>query len=142
MSFFNSLSTRIPLAIAGGILYAGLTHYILILLNLPSDVAVFGAIIIFLFYLSSRFLLLFSGIDSPYYSRVQKTPLKQLYGDTPFYETAQWVGKFYHYHDVVLFIFLGLLAISFLITLGVDGWSGMPFGKTAQDLYNSLIQIP
>jgi hypothetical protein len=142
MSFFNSLSTRIPLAIAGGILYAGLTHYILILLNLPSDVAVFAAIIVFVFYLSSRFLLLFSGIDSPYYSKMKKRIPKPPIETSSFYQTAQWVGKFYHYHDMVLFIFLGLLAISFLITLGVDGWSGIPFGKTAQDLYNSLIQIP
>ena len=142
MGFFNSLSIRIPLAIIGGIFYGALTYSIVVLLILPSDVAVFAAIIVFLLYLSSRFLLLFSGIDSPYYSREQKTPLKQLYGNTPFHETAQWVGKFYHYHDLVLFIFLFLFAISFLITLGVDGWAGMPFGRTAQDLWNSLNPMP
>jgi hypothetical protein len=141
MSFFNSLSIRIPLAIIGAILYGAVTYHILILLNLGPEIAGIAAMIVFLFYLGSRFILLFSGIDSPYYSRAQKTPSKQLYGDTPFYETAQWVGKFYHYHDAVLFIFLVLFAISFVITLGVDRWSEMPFGKTVQDFWNSLIPI-
>jgi len=142
MSFFNSLPTRIPLAIAGGILYAGITHYIFILLNLPSDVAVFAAIIIFLFYLNSRFLLLFSGIDSPYYSKMKKGIPKPPIETSFFYQTAQWVGKFYHYHDIALLIFLVLFAISFLISLGVDWWSKIPFGTTAEDLSNSLIPAP
>ena len=131
-----------PLAIIGGILYGALTYSILILVNLPFDVAVFAAIIIFLFYLSSRFLLLFSGIDSPYYSKMKKGIPKPPIETSFFYQTAQWVGKFYHYHDIALLIFLVLFAISFLISLGVDWWSKIPFGTTAEDLSNSLIPAP
>jgi hypothetical protein len=81
-------------------------------------------------------------VNTLYCPEAKKTGSAQLYKNISFYKTAQRVGKFYHYHDVVLFIFLVLFAISFLITLGVDGWTGMPFGKTAQDLRNSLIPIP
>ena len=66
----------------------------------------------------------------------------ELYENTSFHKTAQWVGKFYHYHDIVLFIFLFLFAISFVISLGVDWWSEMPFGRTAQDFWNSLTPVP
>ena len=141
MSFFNSLSTRFPLAIAGGILYAGLTHYILILLNLPSDVAVFAAIIIFLFYLSSRFLLLFSGIDSPYYSKMKKGIPKPPIETSFFYQTAQWVGKFYHYHDLVLFIFMAVLSMTFLTSLIIDWSDNRPIGNTIQNLFNAFVPL-
>ena len=142
MGFFNSLSIRLPLAVIGGILYGLLTYYIVILLGLPSQLALFTALVVFLFYLASRLLILFSGIDTPYYSRVERTASEFLYENSSFYHTAQWVGKFYHYHDMAPFIFLILLAISFIISLGVDWWSEMPFGKTAQDLWNSLIPMP
>lgn len=142
MGFFNSLSIRLPLAAIGGILYGLLTYYIVIFLGLPSQLALFTALVVFLFYLASRFLILFSGIDTPYYSKKTKGVSKTLIETSSFYQTSQWVGKFYHYHDIAFLIFLVLFAISFLITLGVDGWSGMPFGKTAQDLWNSLIPIP
>ena len=55
MGFFNSLSIRIPLAIIGGILYGALTYTIAIFLDLPSEFAFSAAIIVFLFYLGSRF---------------------------------------------------------------------------------------
>ena len=142
MGLFNSLSTRIPLAIIGGILYSLLAYYILILLDLPSQSAALGAIFVFLFYVVSRLLILFSGINSPYYSKGEKAIPKQLSEKDSFYQTTQWVGKFYSYHDTVLFIFLALFAICFLISLGVDWWSGMPLGRTAQDLWNSFIRMP
>lgn len=142
MGFFNSLSIRIPLAIIGGILYGALTYTIVISLDLPSKLASSAAIVVFLFYLGSRLLILFSGIDSPYYSKGRKRDSKSPFENTAFYLTTQWVGKFYHYHDIVLFILLVLFAISFLISLGVDWWSEMPFGRTAQDLWNSLIPMP
>ena len=63
MGFFNSLSIRIPLAIIGGILYGTLTYTIVIFLDLPSEFAFSAAIVVFLFYLGSRLLILFSGID-------------------------------------------------------------------------------
>jgi hypothetical protein len=85
MGFFNSLSTRIPLAVIGGILYGLLTYLIVILLNLASEFAILAALFVFLFYLGSRLLILFSGIDSPYYSKGGKDTSKQLYEKTSFY---------------------------------------------------------
>jgi hypothetical protein len=130
------------MAMVGGIFYGLLTQTITRLLGFSSELAVVAAFIVFFFYLVSRFLLLFSGIHTPYYSKGGKTASMDLYENTYFYQTAQWVGKFYHYHDMVLFLFLVLFAISFLISLGVDWWSQMPLGRTAQDLWNSLIPIP
>jgi hypothetical protein len=141
MSFFNSLSIRIPLAIIGGILYGLLTYHIITLLELSSQFAIFTGVIVFLFYIGSRFLILFSGIDSPYYSRGGKAISKQLYEKTSFYQTTQWVGKFYHYHDIVLFIFLTLTAIVFLITLVIDGLGSKPVGSTIQSLLNAFIPL-
>jgi hypothetical protein len=142
MSFFNSLSTRIPLAVIGGILYSFLTYYIIILLDLSSQFAISAAIFVFLFYFGSRLLILFSGIDSPYYSRrgrgIPKPPIEK----NSFYSTTQWVGKFYHYHDVALFTFLMAISIVFLISLMID-WSGSkPFGHTIQNLLNALFTFP
>jgi hypothetical protein len=138
MSFFNALSTRIPLAIIGGILYAALTRYIFILLNFPSEVSASAAIIVFLFYLSSRLLLLFSGIDSPYYSQMKKGVLKPPIETSSFYQTSQWVGKFYHYHDLALFAFLVILSVIFFISLGAD-WAGhRPMGSTIQSIWDAL----
>jgi len=130
------------MAMVGGIFYGLLTQTITRLLGFSSELAVIAAFIVFFFYLVSRCLLLFSGIHTPYYSKRGKTSSMDLYENTYFYQTAQWVGKFYHYHDMALFIFLVLFAISFLISLGVDWWSQMPPGRTAQDLWNSLIPIP
>jgi hypothetical protein len=47
MGFFNSLSIRLPLAAIGGILYGLLTYYIVILLGLPSQLALFTALVVF-----------------------------------------------------------------------------------------------
>ena len=142
MGFFNSLSTRIPLALLGGFLYSFLTYSITILLRLSSELALFAAIVVFLFYLASRLLLLFSGVNTLYYSKAKKTGSTEPYENTSFYRTAQWVGKFYHYHDTALFVFFVLFAISFVISLGVDWWSEIPLGRTAEDLRNSLIPVP
>ena len=139
MGFFNSLSTRIPLAIIGGILYGLLTYSIVILLDAPSPFAILGAIFVFLFYLVSRLLILFSGIDSPYYSKRTKGAPKSSVEKTSFYQTSQWVGKFYHYHDIVLFVFLVATSIAFLITLIVDWSGGKPPGNTIQSIWNFFI---
>jgi hypothetical protein len=135
MSFFNSLSIRIPLAIIGGILYGLLTYAIILVLNMPPRVAVSAGILVFFLYLGSRLLILFSGIDTPYYSKQRKgSP----YENTAFYQTAQGVGKFYHYHDVFLFIFLVIVAIVFVISLIIDGFENRPFGKTIHEVWSKL----
>ncbi len=142
MGFFNSLPIRITLAIVGGIFYGLLTRTIALLLGFSPELALVTALVVFFFYLASRVLLLFSGIQTPYYSKKRKTSLADLYENTLFYQTAQWVGKFYHIHDVALFFFLLLFGISFLISLGVDWWNAKPLGTTAQDVRNLLIPIP
>lgn len=135
MGFFNSLSIRIPLAVIGGMLYSLLTYTIIILLDLSSQIAIIGGIFVFLFYFGSRILILSSGINTPYYSKViSKPPVEK----NSFYKTAQWVGKLYHYHDIVLFVFLAFTSIVFLITLGVDLSESRPIGNTIQNLWNTL----
>jgi hypothetical protein len=126
----------------GGIFYGLLTQTISLVLGSPSGLALVAAFIIFFLYLVSRFLLLFSGVHTLYYSKAKKTGSPELFENTSFYQTAQWVGKFYHYHDIALFVFLLLFSISFLISLGVDGWRKIPFGGTAQDMWNSMIPMP
>jgi hypothetical protein len=139
MDFFNSLLIRFTLAVIGGIFYAFLTYVIVMFLNLSYEFIIVTSVFVYLFYLSSRLLLLFSGIDSPYYSKggreLSKTPSEK----NAFYTTAQWVGKFYHHHDIVLFIFLGMVSIFFLITLAIDGLGERPFGETIQNLWNALL---
>ena len=134
MDFFNSLLIRITLAVIGGIFYAFLTYRIVIFLHLSYEFVILMTVFVYLFYLSSRLLLLFSGIDSPYYSKRGKEPSKTPIQKNSFYTTAQWVGKFYHHHDIVLFVFLGILSVAFLISLALDGLWGKPFGNTIQDL--------
>jgi hypothetical protein len=139
---FNSLSVRITLAVIGGIFYASLTYRIVLFLDLPYEMVILASAFVYLLYLSSRLLLLFSGIDSPYYSMGRKMPSKTSTRENSFYTTAQWVGKFYHQHDIVLFIFLGILSVAFLVSLIVDGLGGMPFGNTAQNLWSTLLPEP
>ena len=139
MDFFNSLLIRITLAVIGGIFYAFLTYMIVMFLNLSYEFVILAAVFVYLFYLSSRLLLLFSGIDSPYYSKGGKGPSKTPTEKNSFYTTAQWVGKFYHHHDIILFVFLGILSIIFLITLAMDGLEGQPFGNTIQHLWDALL---
>jgi len=141
MGFFNSLSVRIPLAVIGGILYGLLTYYIIILISLPSELALLAAVIVFFFYLGSRLLILFSGIDTPYYSKGERIASKQFYQNTSFYQTAQWVGQFYHYHDIILFIFLTVISVVFLITLITDGLENKPIGSTIQSLLSVFIPL-
>jgi len=139
MDFLNSLLIRITLAVIGGIFYAFLTYRIIMFLNLLYQFAILAALFVYLFYLSSRLLLLFSGIDSPYYSKRGKGPSKTAIEKNSFYATAQWVGKFYHRHDMILFVFLGLLSVAFLISLIVDRLGGMTFGNTVQNLWSALL---
>ena len=137
---FNSLITRIPLGIIGGTLYALLTHQIIILLGLP-DFAILGGVFVFLLYFGSRMLILFSGINTLYYSKVRKDTQSSLFSNDSFYQTTQWVGKFYHYHDIALFAFLVAISLALLITLMMD-WAGeKPFGSSFQNIFNSLILI-
>jgi len=138
MGFFNSLSIRIPLAIIGGILYSALTYSMIILLDLSSELAILIAFIIFFFYLASRLLLLFSGIHTRYYSKGDKNPSMDFHENTFFYQTAQWVGKFYDAHDRALFVFLALLSIVFVISLVADLVSHKPFGGNLSTLFTSL----
>jgi len=142
MSFFNSLSTRISLAVIGGILYSFLTYHIIILLDLSSQFAIPATVFVFFLYIGSRVLILFSGIDSPYYSKGEKAIPKQLIEKNSFYQTTQWVGKLYHYHDIVLFAFLTAISVAFLISLMVDWFGGKPVGNTIQNLWNSLFPLP
>src|SRR4030043_1999598 len=139
MGFFNSLLIRITLAVIGGIFYAFLTYRIIIFLHLSYEFVVLAAVFVYLFYLSSRLLLLFSGIDSPYYSKPRKGSSIAPPEKNSFYTTAQWVGKFYHSHDIVLFIFLGVLSVVFLISVIMDGLGGSPLGETIQNLWNTLL---
>jgi len=142
MEFFNSLLIRFTLAVIGGIFYAFLTYMIAMFLNLSYEFVIVAAVFVYLFYLSSRLLLLFSGIDSPYYSKGGKRPPKIPSEKNSFYTTAQWVGKFYHHHDTILFAFLGIISIVFLISLVMDGLGEKPFGDTIQNLWNALLPTP
>jgi hypothetical protein len=142
MKFFNSLLIRFTLAVIGGIFYALLTYMIGMFLKLSYEFVIVAAVFVYLFYLSSRLLLLFSGIDSPYYSKGGKRSSKTPSENNSFYTTAQWVGKFYYYHDSALFLFLGILSMVFLISLAIDGLRGNPFGDTIQNLWNALLLIP
>jgi hypothetical protein len=90
MGFFNSLSIRIPLAIIGGILYGALTYSIVVLLVLSSELAISAAIVVFLFYLGSRLLILFSGINSPYYSKMKRGVPNPPIETNSFHQTTQW----------------------------------------------------
>jgi hypothetical protein len=141
MTFFNSLLIRITLAVIGGIFYAFLTYWIALFLKLPDEFVIFSSVLVYLSYLGSRLLLLFSGIDSPYYSKGRKMPSNPPIRENHFYETAQWVGTFYHRHDLVLFVFVGILSIAFLISLVVDGLSGSPFGDTVRNLGDIILPV-
>jgi len=139
--FFNSLSIRLPLSVIGGILYGFLAYAIIIFLDLSSELALFVWVFVSFFYVGSRFLILFSGIDSPYYSKERKGISKQFYEGVSFYQTAQRVGKFYHYHDIVLFIFLTISSIVFIIALIID-WTGCsPMGSAFQSIRDAFISL-
>jgi Na+/melibiose symporter-like transporter len=142
VGFFNSLSIRLTLAVLGGALYAILTYALVRSLNLSSPLSILAALIVYVLYLSSRFLLLFSGIDSPYYRREREEPSKTLPEKNSFQEAAQWVGTFYHRHDIALFVLLGLLSLVFLVSIVRDGFEGNPLGKTIQTLWNTLWPVP
>jgi hypothetical protein len=125
----------------GGILYAALTYFIVTLINLSVEFAIFISILVFLFYLVSRFLLLFSGIHTPYYSKGDKVSPTGLHENTYFCQTAQWVGKFYHDHDMVLFAFLALTAFAFILSLVLDWLGNRPTGDTLKNLLNSFTHL-
>jgi hypothetical protein len=142
VGFFNSLLIRITLAVLGGVLYALLTYALIQSLNLSSPLSTLAAFFVYLLYLGSRLLLLFSGIDSPYYRRPREEPSKKLPQKSSFQDAAQRVGKFYHQHDIVLFVFLGVLSLVFLVSIIMDGLGGKPLGETIQNLWDTLWPIP
>jgi hypothetical protein len=141
MGFFNSLLIRITLAVLGGVLYALLAYALILSLNLSSPLPILAAFLVYLFYLGSRLLLLFSGMDSPYYRRGREGSSRTLPEKNSFQDAAQWVGKFYHQHDIVLFVFLGILSLTFLVSVIMDGLGGSPLGETIQNLWNTLLTI-
>jgi hypothetical protein len=141
MGFFNSLLIRITLAVLGGTLYALLTYALILSLNFSSPFAILAGSLVYLLYLGSRLLLLFSGIDSPYYRRERKGPSRPSPEKNSFQEAAQWVGKFYQQHDILLFVFLGILSVAFLVSLVMDGLGGNPFGETIHNLWDTLLPI-
>ena len=138
MSFFSSLSVRIPLALMGGILYGLLTYRVVQFLDAPGFAIPASGLISF-FYLGSRLILLFSGVDSPYYSKRTEMSSQESLHKSPFHEAAQWVGRFYHYHDLFLFSFMVAVSAVFLITLWVDWKGANPLGNTFQDLLHRLV---
>ena len=141
MSFFNSVPVRITLAVLGGALYALLTYALVISLPVASSFATLAAFFVYLLYLGSRLLLLY-GIDSPYYRREREGHSPENPEINPFYDAAQWVWRFYHHHDVVLFSFLGFLSLVLLVSIVMDGAGGNPWGQTIQSLLNTLWPIP
>ncbi len=138
MGFFNSLSIRLPLTLLGGFLYGSLIYYILLFFSL-SPLALPLAIVIFFLYCGSRLLLLFSGVDTPYYSKGRRGIPTKFDEVSSFYQTAQWVGKFYHYHDLALFIFMIIVCVVFVISLITDWSKGYPMGSAFGSLWNALI---
>jgi len=53
-------------------------------------------------------------------------------------KVAQWVGKFYPYHDIVLFIFWIIISVGFLISLIFDWLRNKPIGHT---IYRKIYKI-
>lgn len=136
VGFFNALPIRMALAIIGGFLYGLLTYLLLRLPGCPSGISLTAGLSVAVLYLGSRCLLLFSGMNTPYYSKEGNVPAE---GMTSFHQTAQWVGRFYHYHDVGLFIFLTLVALGFVLSLIMDGLSGKPLGQTFFDFLDPFV---
>jgi ABC-type uncharacterized transport system permease subunit len=136
VTFLNHLPNRVALALIGGILYGLLTYCLLAFFEISGrfNLAVSG--IVFLFYFGSRLLLLFSGIHTLYFSRGKD--LRKFYEGTSFYSAAQWVGRFYYYHDLALFGFLILLCLVFIISLILDLLNHQPFGHTLHSLIEFL----
>jgi hypothetical protein len=136
-SFFNSLSTRIPLAVIGGIFYGLLIYFILCFVS-SSDWAFAISIPIAVAYFISRLVLLFSGIPSPYYSKGKETLFKSLPQRHPFRQKVRWIGTFYHYHDVALFIVMVIIGVGSIVCLFIDGVRGQSMGTTLQNLRQIL----
>jgi len=137
-SLFNSLSTRIPLALIGGIFYGLLIHFILSFVSF-SGWAMPVSILVFVLYVASRLLLLFSGMPTPYYSKRKGTLSQSLPGHHPFHERSALIGGFYHYHDIALLLAMGIIGIGFMISLFIDGFSGQPLGTAFQHLRQTLL---
>ena len=142
MGFFNSLLIRITLAVVGGALYALLTYALILFVSLSSSIATLAAFFVYFLYLGSRFLLLFSGIDSSYYRREGEETPKTISEKNSFQVAARWVGKLYHQYDIVLLVFLGFLSLVFLTSIVADGLGGVPVGETIQNFWNTLWPSP
>lgn len=138
MTFLNSLLNRLVLACLGGFLYTLLTYYLLSRFGAPIQFIYFFSGMVFLFYLGSRVLLLFSGIETLYYSKGRKEILRKFCEESSFYQIAQRVGKFYHYHDLVLFGFLVILGMFFVGSLIFDTFTHQSVGSSIQSLLDIL----
>ncbi len=136
MTFLNHLPNRVALALIGGILYGLLTYCLLAFFEISGRFSLAVSGIVFLFYFGSRLLLLFSGINTPYYSRGKD--LRKFYEGTSFYSVAQWVGRFYYYHDLALFCFLVILGLVFIGSLILDVFTHRPIGSSIQPLLDVL----
>jgi len=128
VTFLNHLPNRVALALIGGILYALLTYCLLGFFEISGRFSLAMSGIVFLLYFGSRLVLLFSGINTLYYSRGKD--LRKFYEGTSFYSVAQWVGRFYYYHDLALFGFLILLCLVFIFSLILDLLHHQPLGHT------------
>jgi hypothetical protein len=137
-SLFNSLSTRIPLAVIGGTFYGLLIYSVLSFISY-SEWALPVSIPVFVLYFASRLLLLLSGIPTPYYSKGKGTLFKSLPEGHPFRKKAGLIGTFYHYHDIALFVVMVIIGIGFIISLFIDELSGQSMGTTLQGLRQILL---
>lgn len=138
MGFFNSISFRLPLAVIGGLIYGLLAYPIVLFFNPFPGFALTIAFIVFLLYLGSRLLLLLSGVNTLYYFVGEKDSPQAFDTHLPFHRTAQWVGKFYHYHDIFLITLLTAVSLIFLISLVLDFTGSRLWGSTALDLWEFL----
>lgn len=139
MGFLNSLSIRIPLALVGGTLYGLLTYLICMAICLPSGAGIAIGSLVFLLYFGSRLLLLSSGVDSRYYSNPKKPVSRHVEEKSSFFRASQWIGRFYHFHDIALLILLFMICIVCLILFAMDWSQGKPLGDTFQNLWQPLL---
>jgi len=142
MGFFNSLFDTNHSGRPGGVLYALLAYALILSLNLSSPLPILAAFLVYLFYLGSRLLLLFFLKSTPLTidgkeKDLQDHPPRRIHSKR---QPNGW-EKFYHQHDIVLFRFLGILSLTFLVSLIMDGLGGNPFGETIQNLWNTLLTI-
>jgi len=123
MGFSIPLLIRITLAVLGGVLYA-LLAYALILSPIFLLHSLSWLHFLSIFSTSAQDFFSFFLESTPLLSTERKGPSRPSPEKNSFQEAAQWVGKFYHQHDVVLIVFSGILSITFLVSVIMDGLGG------------------